>query len=178
MDGQITGDQKTVQSRLRFLFDTVRPDGRPRYTFREVADAINTAVGEPTITASYIHHLCTGRRTNPGTRQITALARFFRVPPGFLLGEDAADTAAIVNELRQLRQQRDLQEALDDPAVQILAMRARGLAPQHLQLVLDLVESVRKLEAPGVDPSPPAESSAPPRTVGRSNDLRPLEVPG
>ena len=134
----------TLAERLTYLFDTVHPPGRHRYTFREVAAAINQNRGEQLISSAYVHHLYTGARDNPGTKQLLALAGFFGVPSTFLTGE--ADTSTIATQLACLKDLSDLQDALADPGVKLLALKARGLSAPHLRLILRMLEEVRALE--------------------------------
>ena len=140
----------TMRGRLNYLFETVRPVGKERYTYREVAEAIKRDQGFG-ITAAYINYICTGERDNPGVEQVRALAKFFGVPAAFLFGE--GDLSMITTELEQLRaaviareQQQLADEALSDPGVRVVAMKARGLSPSHLQLVSAMLDQVRQLE--------------------------------
>jgi len=133
---------ETLADRLDYLFRTVHPANRGPYSLREVAEAV-TADGED-ISPQYIAFLKTGQRDNPTVKTITALAKFFGVPPGYLLGD--GDTAKVTDELQRLSAARDVQEALNDPHIRILALRARGLSEPHLRLVLKMLDEVRQLE--------------------------------
>jgi transcriptional regulator with XRE-family HTH domain len=140
----------TMQDRLNYLFDTVRPAGKPRYSVRDVAEAIRETQGFD-ISAAYINHICTGRRENPGVQQVRALATFFGVPAAFLSGE--GDLAPIVGELEQLRaaiaakeRLQAADEAMSDPGVRVVALKARGLSTSHLGLVSAVLDQVRRLE--------------------------------
>jgi hypothetical protein len=139
-----------MQDRLNYLFETVRPAGKPRYSVREVAESIKRDQGFD-ISAAYINYICTGERENPGVRQVRALARFFGVPAGFLLGD--GDQGHVARELEQLRAAVQIKErlqaaddALNDPGVRVVAMKARGLSPSHLKLVSAMLDQVREIE--------------------------------
>ncbi|GAA4731638.1 helix-turn-helix domain-containing protein [Phytohabitans rumicis] len=132
----------TLADRLNYLFRTIHPADRGPYTLQEVADAVEAAGGH--ITAQYINHLRTGVRDNPTIKAVTALADFFGVPPGYLLGD--GDTAKVTEELQRLRTARDVQEALSDPNIRTLALRARELSEPHLKLVLTMLDQVQQLE--------------------------------
>lgn len=133
----------TMQERVNYLFETVRPVGKARYSVREVAECIKRDQGFD-ISGAYINYICTGERENPGVQQVRALATFFGVPVSFLLGE--GDLSRVAHELEQLRAAVDAREALADPGVQIVAMKARGLSPSHLKLVSAMLDQVREIE--------------------------------
>ncbi|MBQ1052165.1 hypothetical protein KBX50_27385 [Micromonospora sp. C51] len=76
--------QNLLQSRLRELFQNA-PPGRGPYTEAEVARAL-TAAGDR-ITAEGIRSLLRSPNPNPKARTLQALARFFGVPAGYLLGD-------------------------------------------------------------------------------------------
>lgn len=78
-DGTPEG-KRTLASKLDYLFETVRPRGRTAYTHEEVATEIAKR-GGPTVSASYIWSLRTGKKDNPTMRHLEALADFFGVPP-------------------------------------------------------------------------------------------------
>jgi transcriptional regulator with XRE-family HTH domain len=139
-----------MQDRLNYLFETVRPVGKPRYSVREVAEAIKRDQGFD-ISAAYINYICTGERENPGVQQVRALACFFGVPASFLLGD--GDQSQIARELDQLRAAVRFKEklqaaddAMNDPCVRVIAMKARGLSPSHLKLVSAMLDQVREIE--------------------------------
>lgn len=140
----------TMRDRLNYLFETVRPVGKPRYSVREVAESIKRDQGFD-ISAAYINYICTGERENPGVQQVRALAQFFGVPAAFLLGE--GDQTPIARELDQLRAAVQFKEklqaaddAMNDPGVRVIAMKARGLSPSHLKLVSAMLDQVREIE--------------------------------
>jgi transcriptional regulator with XRE-family HTH domain len=140
----------TMKDRLNYLFETVRPVGKPRYSVREVADTIRRDQGFE-ISAAYINYICTGERENPGVQQVRALATFFGVPASFLLGD--GDLAHVQRELDQLRAAVEAKEklgaaddAMNDPGVRVVAMKARGLSPSHLKLVSAMLDQVREIE--------------------------------
>ena len=81
----------------------MRPAGRREYSLEEVALAIRRR-GGPTISASYLWLLRTGRKANPTKRHLEALASFFGVPPAYFF-DDAlgARSAADLDLLATLR---------------------------------------------------------------------------
>jgi transcriptional regulator with XRE-family HTH domain len=132
--------------RLDNLFRTVHPKDRGPYTPAEVADAINAAAGERVVSATYLWLLRTGERSNPTLRHLTAIAKFFGVPPVYFLpGTDiGADQTALPSEVLA---------ALTDDKVRHLALRAAGLSDRSLKAIADMVDSARTVEglpsAPG-----------------------------
>ncbi|MGC4885779.1 hypothetical protein [Micromonospora sp. DT227] len=82
---------RLIQTRLRALFDA-RDEARAPYTETEVARAL-TASGHK-ITAEGIRNLLRSERINPKATTLRALAQFFKVPAGHLLGDDEGETAS------------------------------------------------------------------------------------
>jgi transcriptional regulator with XRE-family HTH domain len=122
--------------RLDRLFRTVHPKDRGPYTPAEVADAINAAAGERVVSATYLWLLRTGDRDNPTLRHLTAIAKFFGVPPVYFLpATDAED------ELPS-----DVVAALTDDKVRDLTLRAAGLSDRSLKAIADMVDSARTVE--------------------------------
>ena len=97
------------------------------------------AGGGPTISASYLWLLRTGRKANPTLAHLTALAGHFGVPPAYFF--DDALTAATAGELEG-------RAALGDPAVRALALAAAGLSPRARAALAALAEQLREIEAP------------------------------
>jgi transcriptional regulator with XRE-family HTH domain len=77
----------TFRDRLNRLFDEVHPPGRGPYSVAEVGRGTGLSL-------SYLRYLRDGSRDNPTIRQVAALARFFRVPPGFFFADDPISTTA------------------------------------------------------------------------------------
>jgi len=123
--------------RLDHLFRTVHPKGRGPYTPAEVADAINTAAGDRVVSATYLWLLRTGQRDNPTLRHLTALAKFFGVPPVYFLPDDSTQEQELPAEVVA---------ALTDDKVRELALRAAGLSDRSLQAIADMVDSARAVE--------------------------------
>ncbi|MEU1232557.1 hypothetical protein [Micromonospora aurantiaca] len=73
-----------IQTRLRTLFEA-STEGRPPYTEAEVARELTKAGHR--ITAEGIRNLLRAPRINPKASTLRALAQFFDVPAGYLLGD-------------------------------------------------------------------------------------------
>jgi transcriptional regulator with XRE-family HTH domain len=130
--------------RLDQLFRTVHPKDRGPYTPAEVADAINAAAGERVVSATYLWLLRTGERGNPTLRHLTAIAKFFGVPPVYFLPDTEAHLTALPGEVLA---------ALTDDKIRDLTLRAAGLSDRSLKAIADMVDSARTVEglpsAPG-----------------------------
>lgn len=126
----------TLADKLTRLFSTIHPRGRSEYTSEEVADAIRER-GGPTISATYIWQLRTGRRDNPTKKHLEALADFFGVSPAYFFDDAAA--ARIDAEL-------ELLAALREAPVRQVALRASGLSTQSLKAIAEMIDRVRELE--------------------------------
>ncbi|KUH39620.1 MULTISPECIES: helix-turn-helix domain-containing protein [Streptomyces] len=125
----------TFADRLNRLFEVVAPPGRGPYSTDEVARAI-TASGV-SISSSYIWLLRNGQRNNPTLRHISALAKFFGVPPAYFFDDQV--TEAVDAEL-------ELLVSLRDAGVQRIALRAAGLSSESLHSISDIIERIRDLE--------------------------------
>ncbi|MBA5224539.1 MULTISPECIES: helix-turn-helix domain-containing protein [Streptomyces] len=129
-------ERTSLAARLERLFETVHPRDRGPYTNDEVARAI-AASGGPTISASYIWSLRTGKKDNPTMRHLEALAGFFRIPPSYFFDEDSSQR--ISKELSLLATMRDAN-------VRNVALRASGLSPATLDTIKGFIERARTLE--------------------------------
>lgn len=135
-----------LAQRLDHLFRTVHPKDRGPYTPAEVADAINTAAGERVVSGTYLWLLRTGERDNPTLKHLTAIARFFSVPPVYFLPDTSQDAGLPA----------EVVAALTDDKVRDLALRAAGLSDRSLRAITDMVDSARAVEG--------LSSEAPPTT--------------
>jgi transcriptional regulator with XRE-family HTH domain len=123
--------------RLDHLFRTVHPKDRGPYTTAEVADAINSAAGERTVSGTYLWLLRTGQRDNPTMKHLIAIARFFAVPPTYFFPDDSLDENAVPAELTA---------ALGDAQVREMALRAVGLSDRSLKAITGMINSARSVE--------------------------------
>jgi transcriptional regulator with XRE-family HTH domain len=126
---------KTLAEKINHLFTVVHPPGR-EYTHEQVATAIEES-GGPTISATYLWQLRTGKRDNPTLRHLEALSGFFGVPPSYFFDED---TAARVDD------QLELLVALRDDHVRQVAVLANGLSAETLETITTMLERARQLE--------------------------------
>jgi transcriptional regulator with XRE-family HTH domain len=126
---------KTLAEKINYLFTVVHPPGR-EYTHEQVATAIEES-GGPTISATYLWQLRTGKRDNPTMRHLEALSGFFGVPPSYFFDED---TAARVDD------QLELLVALRDDHVRQVAILANGLSTETLETITTMLERARQLE--------------------------------
>jgi transcriptional regulator with XRE-family HTH domain len=123
--------------RLDYLFRTVHPKNRGPYTPAEVAEAINASAGERVISGTYLWLLRIGDRDNPTLRHLTAIAKFFGVPPVYFLPDDTDDDTSLPAEVVA---------ALTDDKVRDLALRAAGLSDRTLRAIAGMVDSARAVE--------------------------------
>lgn len=127
-----------LAAKIDRLFDTMRPPGAPdrEYTHEEVARGV-TEAGGPSISATYVWMLRTGKRDNPTKHHLEALAKFFGVSPAYFFDEARG---------AQIEEQLAAAAAMRDAGVRTIALRASGLSPQSLAAVMSMVERVRELE--------------------------------
>lgn len=139
---QAAADGKSLADKLNNLFQLCKPAGRKPFSNADVAKAIRELGYD--ISSSYIAALRAGDKTNPTLRHLEGLARYFGVPAAYFF--DDATTASIHSQLEQLATLRELQAALNDDGVRILALKARGLSPTGIQHIERIVDHVRALE--------------------------------
>jgi transcriptional regulator with XRE-family HTH domain len=141
---------KTLADRLNYLFDTVRPVGKPHSSLRDVVEGIaRDETVSVRVSATYIHNLRTGKQDNPGIQQLTGIANFFGVKPSFLLGE--GDIDGVIQDLETLKRAVEVKEALADPNVAKIATAARGLSPEMLRFALSMLGQARQSSEPRPD---------------------------
>jgi transcriptional regulator with XRE-family HTH domain len=141
------GPGTSFASKLDHLFRTVRSATGGELSYRDVARAVEAMPGDTTISASYVHQLRSGVKSNPAMKHVGALAKVFGVPPAYFYDDEEA--RAIAAEL-------DLVVAMRDSGVRRIAMRAAGLPPEGLRTVAEMIELIR--EAGGLPTDPPPHS--------------------
>jgi len=126
----------TLAARLDRLFRTFRRPDHSEYTHDELARAVARR-GGPTISATYLWQLRTGRRDNPTKHHLEALADFFGVSPAYFFDESAAE---------RIDRQLELLAAMGDARVSQIALRSHGLSSASLEAIRGIVENARRLE--------------------------------
>jgi transcriptional regulator with XRE-family HTH domain len=124
-------------ARLDYLFRSVHPRGMNEYSYREVARELQERGVQ--ISASYLHALRTGAKTDPRIGHVDALAKFFGVPASYFFSSD--------EEAESIEAQIALVAALRDTGVKDLALRATGLSDQGIRMVAQMIEQLREIEA-------------------------------
>ena len=109
-------------------------------SLEDVARAIRQS-GGPTVSASYLWLLRTGKKDNPTLRHVEALARHFGVPgvpPAYFFDDALTEQETPAPELLA---------ALRDPEVRVLALRATGLSALGRQALSELAVQLGRIEA-------------------------------
>ncbi|MEW2434695.1 helix-turn-helix transcriptional regulator [Streptomyces caniferus] len=139
-DGRSDAAGSTLAERLSHLFANMHPPGAP-YTNAFVAEEISGGdeeYGEVKVTEQYLSMLRNGRRTNPSPELLRALAKFFAVPVGYLLGDLSQPQAARVEEeVRFLA-------AMRDQRVRAIALRSVGLPPEVQDSLTTIISQFRQ----------------------------------
>ena len=128
--------RRTLAEKLDRLFRAVHSRNRGEVSYAEVAEGIR-ARGGPSISASYLWELRTGRADNPTKKHLEALADYFGVNPSFFFDEEAA---------ARIEEQLDLLAALRDVGVREVALRTSGLSQEGLAAIRGVIEHVRRVE--------------------------------
>ncbi|MFI6163975.1 hypothetical protein ACIA59_28990 [Micromonospora haikouensis] len=114
-----------IQTRLRRLFATA-PDGRGPYTEAEVARELTKAGHR--ITAEGLRNLLRSPRINPKASTLRALAQFFDVPAGYLLGDQETPTE-------------------HSPRVRVMARSLNQLSPAAQEGIAVIIDNLLRVEA-------------------------------
>ncbi len=161
---------RPFHEKLDHLFRTVRnPDTGKLYSLRDVSARLpaNITGRDP----SYLAMLRSGERGNPGLELVTSLAKIFGVPIRYFVDDVVAQR--VDEQLGELYALKDLQDAMEDPDVRVIAVRARGLSSRSLGQLVELVRTFRELE--GLDDKADGERSPADgeRSPMRTGDDRP-----
>ncbi|TJZ44218.1 hypothetical protein FCH28_31455 [Streptomyces piniterrae] len=124
-----------MDQRLTELITALYPDERKRPGYAKLAREIGETTGGA-ISGTYLWELATGRKRNVTLEQLDVLAQFFDVPSEYFLNDDVAE---------RVNSQLKLLGALRDTRVRNLALRAEGLSPQTLDVLLTMVDEARRL---------------------------------
>ncbi|HCA84134.1 MAG TPA: Secondary metabolite protein [Streptomyces sp.] len=140
------GRQRTLAEKLDHLFSTVHPPSRGPFTPAEVAEAIAEADSDGRgLSASAIQQLRNGSKKNPTMNTLRALAAFFGVPPAYFFDDEvAAHTDAEIGILA----------AMGDAGVRQVALRAKGLSTESLQILNSVIDQARRLDGLPGDAAP------------------------
>ncbi len=125
-----------VSGKIDHLFHTVRRSDGREYTYDDVEQGTDGRVSR-----SYVWKLRHGRNSNPSLDVIEALAMFFRVEPEYFFIPKNED------EERSM-EMAEVAALLQDPAVRMVAERARGLSSTSLEAVNNLIDNLHSIEKP------------------------------
>lgn len=126
----------TLAEKIDRLFKRGHPGGRGEYTYEEVAEGIKR-MGLPTISASYLQELRTGKVDNPRIHHLESIAEFFGFTPRYFFDDQAFD---------EIDARLELFAAMRDNRVRQLALRLADLSPKSLRAMAQMIERARELE--------------------------------
>lgn len=119
---------RTLAGKVNWLISAARPAGGGPYSDAEIAALIRKATGEP-VTGTAISRLRSGQAANPHQRLIGAMAQFFGVPPDFFFDGYDDDQASLTQEQAEM----------------LAIIRASGITPANLRVLLELSPEARQL---------------------------------
>jgi transcriptional regulator with XRE-family HTH domain len=131
--------------RLNHLIDVVHQRGRPPYTNRELAEAVQTRGVR--CTPQYIGQLRADKHA-PSLEMARALAQVFGVPIDYFNDPGVA---------RDTDEQLAYLSAIRDAGITKVALRAAGLSPGALEILHEVIDWIRAeegLPADGLSPDP------------------------
>jgi len=145
MPAQSFGDQ------LNHLIDVVHRRGRPPYTNRELAEAVQARGVR--CTPQYIGQLRADKHA-PSLEMARALAQVFGVPIDYFNDPGVA---------RSTDEQLAYLSAVRDAGVTKIALRATGLSPGALEMLHEVIDWIRAEEGLPADGPPPDPQQLEPR---------------
>jgi transcriptional regulator with XRE-family HTH domain len=143
LSGQSFGDQ------LNQLIEVVHRHGRPPYTNKELAEAVQARGVR--CTPQYIGQLRAGKHA-PSLEMARALAQVFGVPIDYFNDPSLA---------RSTDQQLTYLAAIQDAGVTKVALRAAGLSPSALEALHEVIDRIRAAEGLPADGPASGPPSAP-----------------
>ncbi len=124
----------SFSDRLNYLWNTRRPPRGTPYTLREVHEGTGRKLSQ-----SYLSLLRRGGAPTPSGAKLQILADFWKVPISFFTAEHIPD------ELAQGDITPELRDALRNPMVQELALRAAHMGREEWELVLHMMHHAQGL---------------------------------
>ena len=123
-----------IAAKIRYLFETYRKPDNTVYSYNEVEHLSNGA-----ITSGWLSRLAANKVRRPGLAKLTQISSFFGVSADFWTHPlDAVQRDALETHKTQFGAHQ-------------LALRARDLPDEDIQLLLDMVDSLKRRR--GVRPS-------------------------
>lgn len=124
----------SLAEKIDRLIKAKRARERRTYSYKDLAAAIR-AVGGASISSAYLWQLHTGVKDNPQKKTLETLAVFFDVPVTYFFDTDEASHLY-----------EELPIALDVD-VRKIALRAADLSPESREVIGQMIEQARKIEA-------------------------------
>ncbi|SFF74552.1 hypothetical protein SAMN05216251_1278 [Actinacidiphila alni] len=130
----------TLAGRVSQLRDLITPRGEPPLSYEKLAREIEDRTGLK-VTGAHLHNIASGAQPDPKISTVQALAVVFKVPVGYLVG-DNGDYTRLTQDLRLLgalkRGEIRLADA-GDTQLDGLTVRLAALDGQRLEAVAGLV---------------------------------------
>jgi transcriptional regulator with XRE-family HTH domain len=130
---------RTLAEKINRLFETIHPPDRGPWSNQEVERwlAERAAVDGDglTISANHLLLLRKGQRENPTMRNVRAMAKFFKIDPGYFLRDDD-ESEQIYADLRLLGAIRDNKQ------VKSIALRVFDLDPEMREWLARMINDL------------------------------------
>jgi transcriptional regulator with XRE-family HTH domain len=130
---------RTLAEKINRLFETLHPPDRGPWANQEVERWLTERAAVDgdglTISANHLLLLRKGQRDNPTARNVRAIAKFFKIDPGYFLRDDA-DTEQIYADLQLLGAIRDNEQ------VKSIALRVFDLDPEMREWLARMINDL------------------------------------
>ncbi|MGB6161501.1 MAG: XRE family transcriptional regulator [Pseudonocardiaceae bacterium] len=130
---------RTLAEKINRLFETIHPPDRGPWSNQEVECWLTERAAVDgdglTISANHLLLLRKGQRDNPTTRNVQAMAKFFKIDPGYFL-RDGTDTERTYSDLELLGAIRDNEQ------VKSIALRVFDLDPEMREWLARMINDL------------------------------------
>lgn len=134
--GSTAGEPRTLADRIQFLRKLTAPKGEEQPSFEKMARLIEDQTGVK-MSGAHIFNMATGKQPDPKISHVHALAQFFRVPVGYLVGDGG--------DYRRLDAELELLEALKRGGITQISLEGDPEAVADLSTVRAVLRQLDKL---------------------------------
>lgn len=134
--GAAADEPQTLAGRIQLLRRLTTPKGETPPSYEKLAALIERETGV-SMSGAHIFNVATGRQDNPKIEDVHAIARYFRVPVGYLVGDGG--------DYRRLETELELLGALKQGGIRQISIEGDPNAAVDLSVVREVLRQIDKL---------------------------------
>lgn len=134
--GAAADEPQTLAGRIQLLRRLTTPKGETPNSYERLAVLIERETGVK-MSGAHIFNMAKGKQVNPKIEDVHALARYFRVPVGYLVGDGG--------DYRRLETELELLGALKRGGIQQISIEGDPDAPVDLAAAREVLRQIDKL---------------------------------